>query len=150
MQWIAPLGPVAQAGTLSGNPLAMRAGIETLRALSEGGIYEELDRKTKSLAAGFREALEASGVSGQVNSTGSLLTLFFSEVPVRNYDDAKKSDTRRFAAFFNEMLERGVFLPPSQFEALFVSAAHSEQDIRRTVAACRESLQAVSAAAPAD
>jgi glutamate-1-semialdehyde 2,1-aminomutase len=150
MQWIAPLGPVYQAGTLSGNPLAMRAGIETLRALSEGGIYEELDRKTKSLAAGFREALEASGVSGQVNSTGSLLTLFFSEVPVRNYDDAKKSDTRRFAAFFNEMLERGVFLPPSQFEALFVSAAHSEQDIRRTVAACRESLQAVSAAAPAD
>ena len=150
MQWIAPLGPVYQAGTLSGNPLAMRAGIETLRALSEGGIYEGLARKTKLLAAGFREALEASGVSGQVNSAGSLLTLFFAEGPVRNYDDAKKSDTRRFAAFFNEMLERGVFLPPSQFEALFVSAAHSEQDIHRTVAACRESLQAVSAAAPAD
>jgi len=150
MQWIAPLGPVYQAGTLSGNPLAMRAGIETLRALSEGGIYEGLARKTKLLAAGFREALEASGVSGQVNSAGSLLTLFFAEGPVRNYDDAKKSDTRRFAAFFNEMLERGVFLPPSQFEALFVSAAHSEQDIHRTVAACRESLHAVSAAAPAD
>jgi glutamate-1-semialdehyde 2,1-aminomutase len=150
MQWIAPLGPVYQAGTLSGNPLAMRAGIETLRALSEGGIYEELDRKTKLLATGFREALEASGVTGQVNSAGSLLTLFFAEGPVRNYDDAKKSDTRRFAAFFNEMLERGVFLPPSQFEALFVSAAHSEQDIHRTVAACRESLHAVSAAAPAD
>src|SRR5712692_49423 len=149
MQWIAPLGPVYQAGTLSGNPLAMRAGIETLRALSGGGIYEELDRKTKLLATGFREALEASGVSGQVNSAGSLLTVFFAEVPVRNYDDAKKSDTRRFAAFFNEMLERGVFLPPSQFEALFVSAAHSEQDIHRTVAACRESLHAVSAAAPA-
>ena len=150
MQWIAPLGPVYQAGTLSGNPLAMRAGIETLRALSEGGIYEELDRKTKLLATGFRQALEASGVSGQVNSAGSLLTLFFAEGPVRNYDDAKKSDTRRFAAFFNEMLERGVFLPPSQFEALFVSAAHSEQDIHRTIAACRESLHAVSAAAPAD
>ncbi len=150
MQWIAPLGPVYQAGTLSGNPLAMRAGIETLRALSESGIYEGLDRKTKLLATGFREALEAGGVSGQVNSAGSLLTLFFAERPVCNYDDAKKSDTRRFAAFFNEMLERGVFLPPSQFEALFVSAAHSEQDIYRTVAACRESLHAVSAAAPAD
>ncbi len=150
MQWIAPLGPVYQAGTLSGNPLAMRAGIETLRALSEGGIYEGLDRKTTLLATGFREALEAGGVSGQVNSAGSLLTLFFAEGPVGNYDNAKKSDTRRFAAFFNEMLERGVFLPPSQFEALFVSAAHSEQDIYRTVAACRESLHAVSAAASAD
>jgi len=143
MQLVAPLGPVYQAGTLSGNPLAMRAGLETLKLLAAPGFYEELGRMAERLVAGLREALRSSGLAGQVNAAGSLLTLFFTHAPVRDYDGAKRSDTRRFAAFFSEMLERGVFLPPSQFEALFVSAAHTVADIERTVAACRESLNAV-------
>ncbi len=143
MRLVAPLGPVYQAGTLSGNPLAMRAGLETLKLLAASGFYEELNRKAARLVAGLREALRLSGLAGQVNSAGSLLTLFFSDEPLKDYDGAKRSDTRRFAAFFSEMLEREVFLPPSQFEALFVSAAHTEADIERTVAACRESLDAV-------
>jgi glutamate-1-semialdehyde 2,1-aminomutase len=143
MQLVAPLGPVYQAGTLSGNPLAMRAGLETLKLLAAPGFYEELNRKAGRLVAGLREALRPSGLAGQVNAAGSLLTLFFSQEPVKDYNGVKHSDTRRFATFFSEMLERGVFLPPSQFEALFVSAAHTEADIERTVAACRESLDAV-------
>lgn len=143
MQLVAPLGPVYQAGTLSGNPLAMRAGLETLKLLAAPGFYEELDRRAERLATGLREALRSSGLAGQVNAAGSLLTLFFGDEPVKDYDGAKRSDTRRFAAFFSEVLERGVFLPPSQFEALFVSAAHTEADIERTVAACREGLNAV-------
>jgi len=150
MRLVAPLGPVYQAGTLSGNPLAMRAGMETLRLLAARGFYEDLNRKAERLVAGLREALDSSGVVGQLNSAGSLATLFFSPQPVRDYEGAKKSDTRRFAAFFTEMLDRGVFLAPSQFEALFVSAAHTEEDIDRTLAACRESLKAVLSAAPAD
>ena len=148
LKLVAPLGPVYQAGTLSGNPLAMRAGIETLKLIAAPGFYESLNRKADRLAAGLRGAVAASGAAGQVNSSGSLTTLFFCREPVGNYDDARKSDTRRFAAFFAGMLERGVLLPPSQFEALFVSAAHTEADIDRTVAACRESLLAVLVAAP--
>jgi glutamate-1-semialdehyde 2,1-aminomutase len=121
----------------------MRAGLETLKLLAAPGFYEELNRKAGRLVAGLREALRPSGLAGQVNAAGSLLTLFFSQEPVKDYNGVKHSDTRRFATFFSEMLERGVFLPPSQFEALFVSAAHTEADIERTVAACRESLDAV-------
>jgi len=143
MEMIAPLGPVYQAGTLSGNPLAMRAGLASLPKLSASGFYETLNRKALRLADGLRSALRNSGLPGQVNIAGSLLTLFFSAEPVRDYAGAKKSDTARFAAFFNNMLDRGVFLPPSQFEALFVSAAHSDEDIDRTVSAARESLQAI-------
>ncbi len=121
----------------------MRAGLETLKLLAAPGFYEELDRRAERLVAGLREALRSSGLAGQVNAAGSLLTLFFTHEPVKDYDGAKRSDTRRFAAFFSDVLERGVFLPPSQFEALFVSAAHTEADIERTVAACRESLNAV-------
>ncbi len=150
MRLVAPLGPVYQAGTLSGNPLAMRAGLETLRLLSAQDFYENLNAKAERLVVGLREALRASGVAGQVNAAGSLATLFLSGEPVRDYEAAKKSDTRRFAAFFAEMLDRGIFLPPSQFEALFVSAAHTEEDVGRTVLACRESLKAALAAAPAD
>jgi glutamate-1-semialdehyde 2,1-aminomutase len=143
MERIAPLGPVYQAGTLSGNPLAMRAGIETLKRLAADGFYESLDRKAKMLADAMQQALSGAGISGHVARAGSLLTLFFTDGPVENYADAKTSDTRRFAAFFNEMLRRKILLAPSQFEALFVSAAHSDEDIRRTAAACRESLQAI-------
>jgi glutamate-1-semialdehyde 2,1-aminomutase len=150
MQMVAPLGPVYQAGTLSGNPLAMRAGLATLPLLEAPGFYDQLNKKAERLASGFREALRDSGVTGHVNAAGSLLTLFFTAEPVRDYAAAKKSDLRRFAAFFGEMLDRGVFLPPSQFEALFVSATHTDQDIERTVEACRASLKAILALAPAD
>ena len=143
MEQVAPLGPVYQAGTLSGNPLAMRAGIETLKRLAVHGFYDSLDRKAKILADAMGQALSDSGITGQVARAGSLLTLFFTASPVENYAAAKKSDTRRFASFFNEMLRRKILLPPSQFEALFVSAAHTEDDMRRTGAACRESLAAI-------
>ena len=143
METIAPLGPVYQAGTLSGNPLAMRAGRATLPTLEARGFYPAVDAKAARLAEGLRSALAETGVSGQVNLTGSLLTIFFTGAPVRDYAGAKKSDTARFAAFFREMLSHGVLLPPSQFEALFVSAAHTDDDIGRTIAAARASLQVV-------
>ena len=140
MEMIAPLGPVYQAGTLSGNPLAMRAGLTSLRQLEAGRVYESLNRRTERFAEDLRAALQDSGVPGQVNAAGSLLTLFFNADPVHDYAVAKKSHTVRFAAFFREMLSRGILLPPSQFEALFVSASHSDADIARTVSAARESL----------
>jgi glutamate-1-semialdehyde 2,1-aminomutase len=140
MDRIAPLGPVYQAGTLSGNPLAMSAGIATLDLLAAPGFYESLDARAKRLGDGIAAVLRETGVSATAARVGSLLTLFFSGEPVRDYAGAKKSDTRRFAAFFRAMLDRGIFLAPSQFEALFVSAAHSDADIDRTIAAVRESL----------
>jgi len=143
MSLIAPLGPVYQAGTLSGNPLAMRAGIETLRQLRQPGFYEALEQLAARLVAGLRDAIASSGKVARVNAVGSLLTLFFADADVTSYDGAKRADTGRFAAFFSEMLRRGIFLPPSQFEALFVSAAHTEADIERTIEAARESLFAL-------
>ena len=144
MEMVAPLGPVYQAGTLSGNPLAMRAGLATLPKLEAAGFYDSLNEKSQRLADGLRSALSEAKVPGRVNVAGSLLTLFFTADPVRDYADAKKSDTARFAAFFREMLERGIFLPPSQFEALFVSAAHTDTDIDHAIASTRESLAAIS------
>ena len=145
MDRVAPLGPVYQAGTLSGNPLAMSAGIATLDLLATPGFYESLGERAKRLGDGIVSALRETDVSATAARAGSLLTLFFSREPVHDYAGAKKCDTRRFAAFFRAMLDRGIFLAPSQFEALFVSAAHSDADIDRTIAACRESLAAVSA-----
>jgi glutamate-1-semialdehyde 2,1-aminomutase len=144
MEIVAPLGPVYQAGTLSGNPLAMRAGLATLPELEAPGFYDDLNKKAERLADGLRSALSASHIPGQVNVAGSLLTLFFTAEPVRDYAAAKKSDAARFAAFFREMFDRGIFLPPSQFEALFVSAAHSNADIDSTISAARSSLSAIS------
>jgi glutamate-1-semialdehyde 2,1-aminomutase len=140
MERVAPLGPVYQAGTLSGNPLAMRAGLATLPKLEAPKFYADVNRRTQRLAEGLRNALKEAKVPGQVNVAGSLLTLFFCDQPIKNYAHAKKSDTAKFARFFQAMLERGIFLPPSQYEALFVSAAHSEADIDRTITAARESL----------
>ena len=145
MDQIAPLGPVYQAGTLSGNPLAMRAGLTTLALLEDPEFYRPLNARAERLGNGLRDALRETGVPGQVNAAGSLITLFFAAEPVRNYAAAKKSDTSRFAAFFHEMLSRGVLLPPSQFEALLVSSAHSDEDISRTLAATRESLRTIAA-----
>jgi len=147
MRLVAPSGPVYQAGTLSGNPLAMRAGLETLKLLAAPGFYGELNRKAARLVEGLREALRSGGVAGHISAAGSLLTLFFTGQPVKDYEGAKRSDTRRFAAIFIEMLDRGIFLPPSQFEALFISAAHTEKDVERTVEAFRQSLSAVLAGA---
>jgi len=143
MEQVAPVGPVYQAGTLSGNPLAMRAGIETLKRLAAPGFYDSLERKSKMLGDLTRQALSETGVAGQVARVGSLLTLFFTANPVDNYAAAKTSDTRRFVSFFQELLRRGFLMAPSQFEALFVAAAHTEDDIRRAGAACRESLAAI-------
>lgn len=140
MNMVAPLGPVYQAGTLSGNPLAMRAGIEALRLLAKPNFYADLNARADAFAEKLRATARDSGLATQVNSAGSLITLFFSEEPVGNYANAKTSVTTRFAAFFRAMLERGILLPPSQFEALFISAAHSEAELQQTVEAAKESL----------
>jgi glutamate-1-semialdehyde 2,1-aminomutase len=145
MNKVAPLGPIYQAGTLAGNPLAMAAGIATLKQLGVDGLYHRVAEKTDRLATGLRHALVGAKIPGQVNSTGSLSTLFFSEEPARDYASAKRSDTRRYARFFREMLDRGIFLAPSQFEAAFVSTAHTSQDIDRTVAAAADALKTMAA-----
>ncbi|MGB7024963.1 MAG: glutamate-1-semialdehyde 2,1-aminomutase [Candidatus Acidiferrales bacterium] len=133
MNHVAPLGAVYQAGTLSGNPLAMRAGIEALKQLEEAGFYTALNKKAERFVDALERAIRESEIAAQINSVGSLATLFFSEAPICNYADAKRSDTRRFAAFFRAMLERGILLAPSQFEALFISAAHTEEDLDVTL-----------------
>lgn len=145
MNQVAPLGPVYQAGTLAGNPLAMSAGIATLKELSKPGVYERVEALANKLVAGLRQAIADAGVAAQVNNIGSLSTIFFAPGPVNNYTDAKRSDTKRYAQYFREMLSRGIFLAPSQFEAAFVSAAHTEKDIERTIGAAREALKTLSA-----
>jgi len=144
MDQVAPLGPVYQAGTLAGNPLAMRAGIAALKQLTEPGLYEEMAQMAQRLVLGLRAELADAGIPGEINAIGSLATVFFASEPVRNYNDAKRSDTKRYAKFFREMLDRGIFLAPSQFEAAFISAAHTPQDIDRTLAAGHEALQVIS------
>ncbi|MEK7848224.1 MAG: glutamate-1-semialdehyde 2,1-aminomutase [Chloroflexota bacterium] len=143
MGMVAPSGPVYQAGTLSGNPLAMAAGITTLRLLSVPGIYEALEDTSAMLALGLAEAAHESGVPHHLMRAGSLLTLFFSPTPVTDWAQAAACDTGHFQRFFRGMLERGVYLPPSQYEALFVSAAHTREDIEQTVDAAHDSLAAV-------
>ncbi|HKM82021.1 MAG TPA: glutamate-1-semialdehyde 2,1-aminomutase [Candidatus Acidoferrum sp.] len=145
MDHVAPLGPVYQAGTLAGNPLAMRAGIATLKELSRPGLYEGLNALAKNLATGLRKALKDAGIAAQVNSIGSLSTVFFARQPVTDYAGAKRSDTRLYARFFRDMLQRGIFLAPSQFEAAFVSAAHTSADIDRTVSAAADVLRGIAA-----
>ncbi len=140
MQQLAPVGPVYQAGTLSGNPLAMAAGLETLKLLAQSGVYEELERKAKKLEDGLRAVAKEKKVPVTLTRVGSMSCMFFTRGPVHNYEEAKQSDTKRYAAFFHAMLERGVYLAPSQFEAAFMSLAHSDEDIDKTIAAARESL----------
>jgi glutamate-1-semialdehyde 2,1-aminomutase len=144
MNHVSPLGPVYQAGTLAGNPLAMSAGIATLKQLAAAGFYETLDKRARRLVEGLRNIAANAGVAVQVNALGSLATIFFVKEAVRNYSDAKKADTKRYAEFFRNMLERGIFLAPSQYEAAFVSAAHTDVDIQRTLDAAGESFRAVS------
>ena len=143
MELVAPLGPVYQAGTLSGNPLAMAAGIATLRLLQRPGVYAELEERAATLGDGLAEAARAAGVPAYSTRVGSMLTTFFTEGPVTDYASAKRSDTARFARFHAAMLARGVYLAPSQFEATFISTAHSGEDIRATLDAAREALREV-------
>ena len=132
MSKVAPLGPIYQAGTLSGNPLAVSAGIAMLRHLkAHPEIYDQLERRTAQLTEN-----PPAGIT--VNRVGSMFTLFFNPGPVTDWESAKRSDAPRFGKFFHWMLERGIYLAPSQFEAGFVSAAHTEQDIARTVEAARD------------
>ena len=143
MNNVAPLGPIYQAGTLAGNPLAMRAGIATLRELSQPGFYESLNNHATTLVTGLRKAVADAGVPAQLNSIASLATIFFTSHPVTNYTEAKRSDTKLYARFFREMLQRGIFLAPSQFEAAFLSSAHTEADIHRTTSAAAEALNQI-------
>lgn len=142
MNMLAPLGPVYQAGTLSGNPLAMAAGIAALTRLIEGGtaFYQTLSEVTRRIAEGVEAAAKQAGVPICTARQGSMFTWFFQEGPVRNFEDAAKSDTARFGRFHRGMLERGVWLPPSQFEAAFVSSVHGDEEIEQTVKAAREVL----------
>jgi glutamate-1-semialdehyde 2,1-aminomutase len=135
MQMLSPVGPVYQAGTLAGNPLAMSAGLATLRIIDETpGFYNELDRKGQLLENGLLENLNISGIPGVINRTGSLMTLFFTEEKkVNSYSTAVKSNTERYAKYFKLSLQSGVYLAPSQFEAAFVSYAHSDSDIMKAV-----------------
>ncbi len=142
MDHILPEGRVFQAGTLSGNPLATAAGIATLRQLREQAPYEQLDEKAARLAEGLDKAAQAVEIPHCVQQVGSMLTLFFHEGPVEQWEDAAACDTKQFARFFWEMMGRGVYLPCSQFEAMFVSAAHTDELIDRTIEAARESLAA--------
>jgi glutamate-1-semialdehyde 2,1-aminomutase len=137
MQMVAPAGPMYQAGTLSGNPLAMTAGIKTLELLQRPGTYEQLDQITKKLATGMLQVAQDTGHTACGGQISAMFGFFFTAGPVHNYDDAKKSDTAKFGRFHRGMLERGIYLAPSQFEAGFTSLAHTEADIDRTLEAAR-------------
>ncbi|MGH7788892.1 MAG: glutamate-1-semialdehyde 2,1-aminomutase [Candidatus Binatia bacterium] len=143
MQQLAPIGPVYQAGTLSGNPLAVAAGLATLAQLDKAGTYERLEASGAELEAGLRAALQRRGVRGCVNRRGSMWTLFLGVDAVQDAGGARAADTKAFARFFAGMLERGIYLPPSQFEAAFLSLAHGADEIERTVRAADEALAAL-------
>jgi glutamate-1-semialdehyde 2,1-aminomutase len=140
MDHVLPAGKVFQAGTLSGNPLATAAGIATLRALRDDPPYERLEQLAARLETGLRDAATAAGIPHQIARVGSMLTLFFNAEPVTDWETASRSDTARFARYFWKMLDRGIYLPCSQYEALFVSAAHTAADVDATIAAAREAL----------
>lgn len=154
MEQIAPSGSVYQAGTLSGNPLSVAAGIATLRGIQRfaaepggaddpSGLYDHLDRTTERLTDGLLERAKAAGVPVTIQRVGSMFTLFFQDAPVGNLDEAKLSDTERFGRFFHAMLEEGVYWPPSQFEAAFLSAAHSAEDVDLVLAAARRAMERI-------
>ncbi|MBE9103500.1 glutamate-1-semialdehyde 2,1-aminomutase [Nostoc cf. edaphicum LEGE 07299] len=143
MSMVAPAGPVYQAGTLSGNPLAMTAGIKTLELLQKPGTYESLERITKKLADGLLQIAKETGHAACGGQISAMFGLFFTAGPVHNYEDAKKSDTAKFGRFHRGMLERGIYLAPSQFEAGFTSFAHTEEDIEQTLAVARDVMSSL-------
>jgi glutamate-1-semialdehyde 2,1-aminomutase len=142
MKWVAPEGPVYQAGTLSGNPLAVAAGIAVLQALKSVEAYPMLERMTAELVSGLRTASGKAGIPVQINTIGSMFTVFFATEPVTDFQTAKQSDTARYGKFFHALLEKGVYFPPSQFETCFVSLAHSKSDIKTTIHAVGEAFPA--------
>ena len=143
MAMVSPAGPMYQAGTLSGNPLAMTAGIKTLQLLKQPGTYERLEAITKRLSSGILEAAKAAGLPITGGSISAMFGFFLCDGPVRNFGEAKAADTARFGKLHRAMLERGVYLAPSAFEAGFTSLAHSDADIENTLAAFRESFAAI-------
>jgi glutamate-1-semialdehyde 2,1-aminomutase len=146
MDLVAPLGPMYQAGTLSGNPLAMAAGYAQLRYLKEHkNVYQQLDKLSAELVAGVAAAAKAAGVPMTHNRVGSMFTWFFTQGPVTDWNSASKSDTEAFGRFFRSMLDSGVYLPPSQYEAAFLGAAHTEEDVQKTVAAAKQAFAMVAA-----
>jgi glutamate-1-semialdehyde 2,1-aminomutase len=147
MKRVLPAGPVFQAGTLSGNPVAMAAGIATLTELRDRPPYAEMERLGKFLAGELRKAAADAGVPHVVNQVGSMWTLFFTPDTVTDYDSAKKADVKRFASFFWKMMDRGFYLPCSQFEAAFLSVLHTEERLRETAAAAREALREIASEA---
>lgn len=140
MEMLAPDGPVYQAGTLSGNPIAMATGIAMLTELKKGHIYEDINTKSKMLAEGYKEAATEAGVNFHQTRVGSIQSLFFTNTKVVDYASAKTSDVKLFAQFYRKMLAEGVYLAPSQFEATFISSAHTEEDIKTTVDAAHKAL----------
>ena len=144
MSQVAPLGPVYQAGTLSGNPLAVAAGLATLRELGRHDVYATLEARGAMLERGLTEGARKAGVALTVNRVGSMLTAFFCDGPVTDYTSAKRADTARYARYFHGMHERGVFLAPSQFEAAFVSLAHTEADLEHAARAAADALASLS------
>ncbi|MFQ5570618.1 MAG: glutamate-1-semialdehyde 2,1-aminomutase [Rhodothermales bacterium] len=143
MERVAPAGPMYQAGTLSGNPLAMTAGIVTLRALKQPGLWEHLEATTAKLIEGIGEAARTAGVPIKQTHVGTMFSTFFSDRPVHDWQSVSQSDTDRFARFFQTMLAEGVYLPPSQFEACFLSATHGDREIEATIAAAERAFRAV-------
>ena len=143
MNMVAPLGPVYQAGTLSGNPLAMAAGIASLKALREkkSEIYPQLESRAQRLVEGILSAAHKNGVKMTANRVGSMFTWFFADGAITDWTTASKADAKRFGRFHRAMLERGIYLPPSQFEAAFLSAAHEEADVEQTIAAASSALE---------
>ncbi|MDQ0339479.1 glutamate-1-semialdehyde 2,1-aminomutase [Caldalkalibacillus uzonensis] len=139
MDQVAPVGPIYQAGTLSGNPLAMTAGYETLSLMTRER-YEELEEKGAYLAEGLRRNAEKHGIPCTINRAGSMVGFFFTEGPVTNFEQAARSDLNRFARYFQLMVEQGVYIPPSQFEGMFISIVHTKEDLDRTIAACDKAL----------
>jgi glutamate-1-semialdehyde 2,1-aminomutase len=141
MDRIAPAGPVYQAGTLSGNPLAVAAGLASLRRLQKENPYNRLESLGARLERGLLDAAAKAGVPIRVNRAGSMFTLFFTDREVFDFDSAKTCDTQRFNRFFHVMLDQGIYMPPSQFEAAFISTAHTEADIDRTIDAAGKALK---------
>ncbi len=144
MEQIAPAGPVYQAGTLSGNPVAMTAGLATLQLLKDPSVYQELEDKSALLEKGFKEAAANAGISTSMNRVGSMFSTFFTKVKVKDYATATSSDTKLFASYFEQMLKRGIYFAPSQFEAGFMSLAHTTEDIEKTVEAAAKAFQSLS------
>ncbi|GAB4367632.1 MAG: glutamate-1-semialdehyde 2,1-aminomutase [Calditrichia bacterium] len=143
MEQVAPVGAVYQAGTLSGNPLAVRAGLETLKLVNQAGFYEKLEESARILDSGIRENIRKVGAPLFTTRVGSMSCLFFTDGPVKDYASATRSDTERFGAYFRAMLQKGIYLAPSQFEAAFISAAHTEEELNKTIDANFAALKEV-------